>query len=258
VSTSQPPDQPLSPDCRVVLGDARDMSWLADASVHLVVTSPPYWQLKDYGHEGQLGHGQSFEAYINDLNLVWQECARVLVPGGRLCVNVGNQFTSARTYGRFKVMPTDTEITKFCETVGLDLVASIRWHKITNSAASGGGSLMGSYPFPRNGVVKSNHEQILVFRRPGSTPPPSPESKLAAILSIDDWKAYFSADWSFGGERQGGGHAAMFPEELPLRLIRMFSFPGETVLDPFLGSGTTAAVAIPWGSKTPIHHQHAP
>lgn len=234
---------PAPTRCRVVLGDARDMSFLDDQSVHLVVTSPPYWQLKDYGHDDQLGHGQSFEAYINDLNLVWQECARVLVPGGRLAINIGDQFVSTAEYGRFKVMPIHAEIIKFCETVGLDYMGSIIWRKITNTAASGGGALMGSYPYPRSGVVKQNFEYILLFRRPGSTPPPSKESKAAAVLGLDEWKTYFTSDWAFPGERQVG-HGAMFPIELPTRLIRMFSFPGDTVLDPFLGSGTTAAAAI--------------
>lgn len=244
----QPPDRASQADCRVVIGDARDMGWLGDESVHLVVTSPPYWQIKDYGHDGQLGNGQSFEAYINDLNLVWQECARVLVPGGRLCINIGDQFVGAAEYGRFKVMPIHAEIITFCETVGLDYLGSIIWHKITNTAASGGGSLMGSFPHPRSGVVKMNYEYILLFRRPGSTPAPSPESKKASALSTDDWKRDFSADWTFGGERQVG-HLAMFPSELPERLIRMFSFRDETVLDPFLGSGTTAAVANGLGRR---------
>lgn len=227
---------------RVVIGDARDMEWLGNESTHLVVTSPPYWQIKDYGHESQTGHGQSFEGYINDLNLVWQECARVLVPGGKLCINIGDQFVGAAEYGRFKVMPIHAEIIKFCETVGLDYLGSIIWRKITNTATSGGGSLMGSYPYPRAGVVKMNYEFILLFRRPGATPAPSAESKNVSAIPIDDWKQCFTADWTFGGERQVG-HIAMFPRELPERLIRMFSFPGETVLDPFLGSGTTAAAA---------------
>lgn len=238
----RPSDRASQADCRVVIGDARDMGWLGDGSVHLVVTSPPYWQIKDYGHDDQLGNGQSFENYINDLNLVWQECGRVLVPGGKLCINIGDQFVSAAEYGRFKVMPIHAEIIKFCETVGLDFLGSIIWRKITNTATSGGGSLMGSFPHPRSGVVKMNYEYILLFRRPGATPAPSVESKKASALPIDDWKKFFTADWTFGGERQIG-HIAMFPPELPERLIRMFSFPGETVLDPFLGSGTTAAVA---------------
>lgn len=243
-----PSDRASQADCRVVIGDARDMGWLGDESVHLVVTSPPYWQIKDYGHDGQLGNGQPFEDYINDLNLVWQECGRVLVPGGKLCINIGDQFVSAAEYGRFKVMPIHAEIIKFCETVGLDFLGSVIWRKITNTATSGGGSLMGSFPHPRSGVVKMNYEYILLFRRPGSTPAPSVESKKASALPIDDWKRYFTADWTFGGERQVG-HLAMFPSELPERLIRMFSFPGETVLDPFLGSGTTAAAANRFGRR---------
>jgi modification methylase len=247
-SDRQPSDRMPGAYCRVVIGDSRDMGWLEEESIHLVVTSPPYWQIKDYGNENQIGTGQSYEDYINGLNLVWQECARVLVSGGRLCVNIGDQFLRAAEFGRFKVMPIHAEIIKFCETVGLDYQGAITWHKITNTAASGGGSLMGSYPYPPNGVVKMNSELILLFHRPGSRPRPSPESKEASRLSKEEWKVCLNSDWTFGGERQVG-HSAMFPAELPRRLIRMYSFRGDIVLDPFLGSGTTAAVANRLGRR---------
>ena len=140
------------------------MSELPDSSVHLVVTSPPYWQLKDYGHDGQIGFDDSYEAYINNLNLVWNECHRVLHPGCRLCVNIGDQFARAVYYGRYKVIPIRTEITKFCETLGFDYMGAIIWQKATTCNTTGGATVMGSFPYPRNGIVKIDYEFILLFK----------------------------------------------------------------------------------------------
>lgn len=227
---------------QVILGDSRAMTEIADASVHLVVTSPPYWQLKDYGPNDQIGYHDSYETYINHLNLVWQECERVLRPGCRLCINIGDQFARAAYYGRYKIIPIRTEIIKFCETIGLDYMGAVIWQKVTTCNTSGGATIMGSFPFPRNGMLKLDYEFILIFKKPGQTPPPSPEAKEASRLTIEEWNAYFRGHWVFPGEKQTK-HLAMFPEELPRRLIRMFTFVGETVLDPFLGSGTTSLAA---------------
>ena len=142
---------------RVILGDSRRMEELQDSSVHLVVTSPPYWQLKDYGSAAQIGYHASYEDYVNDLNCVWQECNRVLHPGCRLCVNIGDQFARAAVYGRYKVIPIRTEIIRFCETLGLDYVGAIIWQKVTTVHTTGGGVVMGSFPYPRNGVVKLDY-----------------------------------------------------------------------------------------------------
>ncbi len=227
---------------RIIIGDCRHMAEVADQSIHLVVTSPPYWQLKDYGPADQIGFHDSYETYINHLNLVWQECARVLRPGCRLCINIGDQFARSAYYGRYKIIPIRTEIIKFCETIGLDYMGAVIWQKVTTCNTSGGATIMGSFPFPRNGMLKLDYEFILIFKKPGQTPPPSPAAKELSRLSIDDWNAYFRGHWVFPGEKQTK-HLAMFPEELPRRLIRMFTFVGETVLDPFLGSGTTSLAA---------------
>ena len=218
------------------------MAELPPDSVHLVVTSPPYWQLKDYGGEGQLGYSHSYEDYINHLNLVWQECHRVLHPGCRLCINVGDQLARSVYYGRYKVIPIRTEIIRFCETVGLDYMGAIIWRKVTTCNTTGGASIMGSFPHPRNGILKLDYEFILIFRKLGKAPKASKETKEQSKLTTDEWNAYFTGHWSFPGEKQAG-HLAMFPEELPRRLIRMFSFVDDTVLDPFLGSGTTTLAA---------------
>ena len=218
------------------------MNLLADKSVHLVVTSPPYWQLKDYGTKDQIGFHDSYESYINNLNLVWKESYRVLHHGCRLCINIGDQFARAVYYGRYKVIPIRTEIIKFCETIGFDYMGAVIWQKVTTCNTTGGATIMGSFPYPRNGILKLDYEFILLFKKPGISPAPTKEQKELSIITKDEWNTYFSGHWYFAGAKQDG-HIAMFPEELPARLIKMFSFSGETVLDPFIGSGTTALAA---------------
>lgn len=227
----------------IYLGDSRKMTGVKDASVHLVVTSPPYWQLKDYGNENQIGFDDSYESYINHLNLVWKECHRVLHPGCRLIVNIGDQFARAVYYGRYKVIPIRTEIIRFCETIGFDYMGAIIWQKKTTMNTTGGATVMGSYPYPRNGIVEIDYEFILLFKKQGRPPKVDREAKENSRLTKEQWKEYFSGHWYFNGERQKE-HIAMFPVELPKRVIEMFTFRGETVLDPFLGSGTTTEAAI--------------
>ncbi|NSW79471.1 MAG: thermonuclease family protein [Chthonomonadetes bacterium] len=219
------------------------MAEVTDESVHLVVTSPPYWHIKDYRAEGQIGYGQSLHEYLYDLSRVWRECYRVLKPGRRLCINIGDQFARGVEYGRYKVVPLHAEIVAQCETLGFDYMGAIIWQKKTTVKPTGGAVVMGSFPYPPNGVVELDYEFVLLFRKPGKSPPVPPEVKQASRLTRDEWKEYFTGHWIFGGKRQTE-HEAMFPDELPRRLIRMFTFVGETVLDPFLGSGTTVKVAI--------------
>jgi len=215
------------------------MGRVDDNSVHLVITSPPYWQLKDYGTAEQIGFNDSYENYINNLNLVWKECNRVLNPGCRLCINIGDQFARSVYYGRYKVIPIRTEIIKYCESIGLDYMGAIIWQKVTTTNTTGGASIMGSFPYPRNGILKINYEFILIFKKQGKSPQPTSEIKEASKMTTDEWNEYFSGHWNFAGARQDG-HIAVFPEELPSRLIKMFAFVGDTVLDPFWGSGTTS------------------
>ena len=226
----------------LINGDSRNMAKMADQSVHLIVTSPPYWQLKDYGTTNQIGFHDSYEAYINDLNLVWMECARILHDGCRLCINIGDQFARSVYYGRYKVIPIRTEIIRFCEHIGLDYMGSVIWQKQTTMHTTGGGAVMGSFPYPRNGILKIDYEFILIFKKQGNAPKPTTEQKEASILTKEEWNEYFKSHWTFPGAKQDG-HIAVFPVELPLRLIKMFSFVGETVFDPFMGSGTTALAA---------------
>lgn len=227
----------------IINGDSRAMSELKNESVHLVITSPPYWQLKDYGTDNQIGFHENYESYINNLNLVWAECSRVLHKGCRLCINIGDQFARSVYYGRYKVIPIRTEIIKFCETIGFDYMGAVIWQKMATMNTSGGGAVMGSFPYPRNGILKIDYEFILIFKKQGNAPKPTLEQKELSKMNTEEWNEYFSGHWNFAGAKQDSGHLAMFPEELPKRLIKMFSFAGETILDPFLGSGTTALMA---------------
>lgn len=218
------------------------MSMIPDGSVQLIVTSPPYWQLKDYGTNIQIGFNDTYEQYINNLNIVWKECFRVLEDGCRLCVNIGDQFTRSVYYGRYKVIPIHSEIIRFCEEVGFDYMGSIVWQKPTNTHTTGGQKIMGSYPYPRGGIIKIDFEHILLFKKHGKASSVSNEMREASAMTDKEWYTYFTSHWTFSGAKQDG-HIAVFPEELPKRLIKMFSFVGDTILDPFMGSGTTALAA---------------
>ena len=210
------------------------------------VTSPPYWQIKDYGSPGQIGFGQSLHEYLRDLQRVWAECFRVLHEGGRLCVNIGDQFARASLFGRYRVIPLHAEIICQCAETGFDFMGSIVWRKKTTMNTTGGAVVMGSYPYPPNGIVEIDFEYILIFKKPGTPRAPAREVKARSALTKEEWKSWFSGHWDVAGARKNG-HEAPFPDEIPRRLIRMFSFPGDTVLDPFVGTGTTARVALAQG-----------
>ncbi len=228
---------------KIILGDSRYMKELKDGEVDLIITSPPYWHIKDYGVFKQIGYGQTLHTYLQDLYLVWKECFRVLRSGGRMCINVGDQFSRAIIYGRYKVIPIHAEIIAQCEDIGFDYMGAIIWQKKTTMNTTGGANVMGSYPFPPNGIVEIDYEFILIFKKPGKIKKVSKTIKEISKLTKEEWKEYFSGHWRFSGAKQIG-HEAMFPDELPKRLIKMFSFVGDTILDPFLGSGTTLKVAL--------------
>jgi site-specific DNA-methyltransferase (adenine-specific) len=227
---------------KIIVGDSRWMEEVPNESVHLIITSPPYWQLKDYGNGNQIGFNDTYEEYINNLNLVWNECHRILHRGCRLCVNIGDQFARSVYYGRYKIIPIRTEIIKFCESVGFDYMGAIIWQKVTTCHTTGGATVMGSFPYPRSGILKLDYEFILIFKKYGDPPKVSKEVKEKSKLTKEEWNQYFTGHWNFSGEKQDK-HLAMFPEELPRRLIKMFSFIGDVVLDPFIGSGTACLAA---------------
>lgn len=228
---------------KIILGDSRKMVELNEGAVDLVVTSPPYWHIKNYGVKGQIGYGQNLHEYLKDLYRVWSECYRVLKPGRRLCINIGDQFARSVVYGRYKVIPLHAEFIGQCEEIGFDYMGSIIWQKKTTMNTTGGANIMGSYPYPPNGMVEIDYEFILVFKKPGKGEKVPKEIKEKSKLAKEEWKEYFCGHWYFGGTRQIE-HEAMFPDELPKRAIKMFTFVGDTVLDPFLGSGTTIKAAL--------------
>jgi DNA modification methylase len=160
-----------------------------------------------------------------------------------LCINIGDQFARTAYYGRYKIVPIHSEIIRFCETIGFDYMGSIIWQKQTNMHTSGGGKVMGSYPYPKGGLLKVDYENILIFKKLGKPDAPAQDIKDASILTMEEWQTYFNTHWTFRGEKQDK-HIAVFPEELPHRLIKMFSYCGDIVLDPFMGSGTTALAAL--------------
>lgn len=228
---------------KVIIGDSRKMIEVNDNSIDLIVTSPPYWHIKDYGVEKQIGYGQSLHEYLKDLYRVWKECYRILKPGRRMCINIGDQFARSIIYERYKVIPLHAEFIAQCEGIGFDYMGSIIWQKKTTMNTTGGANVMGSYPYPPNGMVEIDYEFILIFKKPGNSPKAPADIKEKSKLTKEEWKTYFYGHWYFGGAKQIE-HEAMFPEELPKRLIKMYTFVGDIVLDPFLGSGTTVKVAL--------------
>ena len=228
---------------KIIIGDSRQMKEVKNEEIDLIVTSPPYWHIKDYGIPGQIGYGQTLHEYLKDLYYVWKECYRVLRKGGRFCLNIGDQFARSIIYGRYKVIPIHAEFIAQCEQIGFDFMGSIIWQKKTTMNTTGGATVMGSFPYPPNGIVEIDYEFIHIFKKLGKNKRVSKEIKEASKLTKEEWKEYFSGHWYFGGAKQIE-HEAMFPDELPRRLIKMFTFIGDTVLDPFLGSGTTVKVAL--------------
>jgi DNA modification methylase len=228
---------------KIIIGDSRKMVELEDESVDLIITSPPYWHIKDYGNSYQIGYNQTLHEYLKDLFIVWKECFRVLKAGRRLCINIGDQFTRAVVYGKYKIIPIHAEIILQCEKIGFDYMGAIIWQKKTTMNTTGGANVMGSYPYPPNGMIEIDYEYILIFKKPGKIKDISKERRDKSVLKKEEWKEYFYGHWKFAGQRQLN-HEAMFPQELPKRLIKMYSFVDDIVLDPFLGSGTTIKAAL--------------
>lgn len=231
---------------KIIIGDSRIMKEVDDETMDLIITSPPYWHIKDYGIPGQIGYGQTLHEYLENIYYVWNECFRVLRKGGRFCLNIGDQFARSIIYGRYKVIPIHAEFINQCERIGFDFMGSIIWQKKTTMNTTGGANVMGSFPYPSNGIVEIDYEFINIFKKPGDRKKVSKDTKESSKLTKEEWKEYFSGHWYFGGAKQID-HEAMFPDELPRRLTRMFTFIGDTLLDPFLGSGTTIKVALELG-----------
>jgi len=237
----------------LVLGDARQLSDLEPGSVHLVLTSPPYWTLKRYNeHEAQLGHVEDYAAFVEGLDQVWRHCWRALVPGGRLVCVVGDVCLSRRkNNGRHTVVPLHSTIQEHCKSIGFDNLAPIIWHKIANAKyeVEGAGGFLGK-PYEPNAVIKNDIEFILMQRKPGGYRSPTRTERLLSIVPSLNHGVWFRQIWSDVAGASTHKHPAPFPPTLAERLIRMFSFVGDTVLDPFMGSGTTNFAAARWGRNS--------
>lgn len=243
-------DAPKRTQHRVYEGDAREMREVVDGSVHLVVTSPPYFDLIDYEDtsetDGQLGNLRDYDRFLEELNKVWRRCYDALVPGGRLCIVVGDVCVSRKQAGRHFVIPLHADISRACIEIGFDYLTPIYWSKIANMATEVGGSarFLGK-PYEPNSIIKNDVEYILLLRKPGSYRRPSNAQRALSIIDPEDHRRWFRSVWSdIRGESRKAGHPAPFPAELARRLIKMFSFVGDTVLDPFWGTGSTTQAAI--------------
>jgi modification methylase len=234
--------------------DARDLSFIPNESIHLIVTSPPYWTLKDYlANEHQLGAIGDYEQFLNELDKVWAECARVLVPGGRICCVVGDVCIPRKRDGRHRIMPLHADVMVRTRKLALDSLTPILWFKIANGSTEADGNGAGFYgkPYQPGAIVKNDFEYILFLRKGGSYRSPSSAQKALSILSKEEMKSWLRTSWSdIKGESTRKGHPAPFPVELAERLIRLFSFAGDTVLDPFGGCGSTALAAIKAGRNS--------
>lgn len=232
--------------------DARDMSYIPDKSVHLVLTSPPYFNLKEYRKgKNQLGILENYQDFIDELEKVWRECYRVLVPGGRVVCVVGDVCLSRKKYGRHVVMPLHSDIAVSCRRIGFDNLNPILWHKISNAKfeANTNSSILGK-PYEPNAIIKNDVEYILMERKPGGYRKPTEQQRADSKIDKEDFQNWFSQIWELPGASTKNGHPAPFPLELANRLVKMFSFVGDTVLDPFCGSGTTMLAAMNTGRNS--------
>lgn len=232
---------------RLHLGDARELGWLEDGSVHLIITSPPYWTLKKYNdHPDQLGDIADYEAFHDELDRVWRHCHRVLVPGGRVVCVVGDVcLARRRNKGRHMVMPLHADIAVRCRRIGFDYLTPILWHKIANASyeVENGSSFLGK-PYEPNAIIKNDVEYILMLRKPGGYRQPTEEQRSRSKIDKDEHTRWFRSIWTDLPGASTRDHPAPFPVELAYRLIRMFSFVDDTVLDPFVGTGSTMLAAI--------------
>ena len=236
---------------RLINGDARDLSFLSDESIHLVVTSPPYWNLKRYNENpNQLGHVDDYESFLGELEKVWREVFRVLVPGGRLVCVVGDVCVSRRRFGRHLVFPLHADICVLCRKIGFDNLNPIIWHKIANAnfEVQNGSKFLGK-PYEPNAIIKNDMEFILMQRKPGGYRKPTEEQRKLSKIDKKDFNVWFQQIWSITGASTRK-HPAPFPLELASRLVRMFSFQDDTVLDPFCGTGTTMIASLRFGRNS--------
>ena len=238
-------------NAKVYFKNSTNMSELEDGSVNLIITSPPYWTLKDYENQDQIGLGSSsYDFYINELNKVWKECVRVLAPDGKICINI-MPFLLTGKAARFKRRETRLvlgDIEKFMDqTLEMYQYGLYIWDKRKIARFSS----FGSYPYPPNIFTTYPYEWITVFSKEGKRPKVTKEIKEKSKITTEEWQKWaINSIWEMQpASAKREKHPAPFPDELPRRLIKLHSFYGDTVLDPFLGTGTTAKVSLELGRK---------
>ena len=235
----------------LVNGDARNLSFIPDTSVHLVVTSPPYWTLKRYReHPDQMGHIVEYEDFLSEIGKVWKECLRILVPGGRVVCVVGDVCLSRKENGRHLVMPLHSDITVMCRKIGFDNLNPIIWLKISNAAfeANTSSKFLGK-PYEPNAIIKNDMEFILMQRKPGGYRQPTQEQRELSKIDKESFREWTQQTWTLTGASTRN-HPAPYPYELADRLVKMFSFVGDTVVDPFCGTATSMLAAIKNGRNS--------
>jgi DNA modification methylase len=246
-STSEPRLEDIDTIHQLHCGDARELDWIPDNSIHLVVTSPPYWTLKKYrDHQGQLGDIDDYEQFMDELDRVWRHCHRVLVNGGRVVCVVGDVcLARRRNKGRHQVVPLHADISVRCRRMGFDYLTPILWHKIANASyeVENGSAFLGK-PYEPNAIIKNDIEYILMLRKPGGYRKPTEDQRRLSRLTKEEQSRWFRSFWTDVPGASTRDHPAPFPIELAYRLIRMFSFVGDTVLDPFVGTASTVLGAI--------------
>jgi site-specific DNA-methyltransferase (adenine-specific) len=239
---------------RLSVGDARDLSHIPSNSVHLIVTSPPYWTLKKYaGTRGQLGDLEEYETFLNELDKVWTESYRVLAPGGRVCCVVGDVCVPRKKLGRHLVMPLHSDIQVRGRKLGFDILTPILWHKVANGVTEAKGNGAGFYgkPYQPGAIVKNDVEYIVFMRKGGEYRKADPLQKALSMLTKEEMQSWLRSIWTdVRGASLRNGHPAPYPVSLAERLIKLFSFAGDTVLDPFGGTGSTAIAAIVTGRNS--------
>jgi len=239
---------------RLHLGDARKLQWIPDESVHLVVTSPPYWTLKEYErNDSQLGEIENYERFLEELDKVWLECARVLAPGGRICCVVGDVCVARKRGGRHHVMPLHADIQVRARKLKLDCLTPILWHKIANGVMEAEGNGAGFYgkPYQPGAIIKNDVEYILFLRKGGEYRSPSTLQRVLSMLTKEEMQSWMRSSWmDIKGQSTRDGHPAPFPVSLAERLVKLFSFAGDTVLDPFVGTGSTSLAALAAGRNS--------
>ncbi len=236
---------------RLIQGDCRSVSFIKNESVHLVVTSPPYWTLKRYNENpNQLGHVADYEEFVGELAKVWKEMYRILVPGGRLVCVVGDVCLSRRNFGRHVVFPLHSDIAVTCRKTGFDNLNPIIWHKIANAnyEVNNGSKFLGK-PYEPNAIIKNDIEFILMQRKPGGYRQPTERQRKLSMIAKEEYNKWFQQFWNITGASTRE-HPAPYPLELAYRLVRMFSFVGDTVVDPFCGTATTMVAALKTGRNS--------